>query len=53
MGQPLVAEPTATPAAYTEPAYVQPAACSHWWAVQDAFGWDDPKLEFLPTGGKK
>lgn len=30
------------------PAYVQPAACSHWWAVQDAFGWDDPALEFLP-----
>lgn len=30
------------------PAYVHTAAVSHWWAVQDAFGWDDPKLEFLP-----
>lgn len=30
------------------PAYVQPAAVSHWWAIQDAFGFDDERLEFLP-----
>ena len=30
------------------PAYIQPAPFTHWWAVQDAFGFDDTRLEFLP-----
>jgi hypothetical protein len=29
------------------PAYSNPTPYSHWWAVQDAFGWGD-EVEFLP-----
>lgn len=30
------------------PAYAHPGPVHHWWAVQDAFGFEDEKLEFLP-----